>query len=86
MMNATIKLNDAQRKALAAVADECRRQASFGNAAKCHGSPKGVRLDTLDSLRRAGLLERHYSRFGIRGPISGRYSWSLTSATQTEAK
>lgn len=82
-MNATIKLNDAQRKALAAVTSECRRQASFGNPAQCVGSPKGVRTDTLESLRRVGLLEREYSPFGGK---ACRYSWSLASAAQTEAK
>jgi len=79
----TIKLNDAQRKALTAVAIECSRQASFGNPAQCVGSPKGVRIDTLQSLRRIGLLEREYSPFGGK---ACRYSWSLTSAAQTEAK
>lgn len=87
MTTATKKLNDAQRDALAAVAAECRRQTSYGNAARCVGSPKGVLVNTLDSLRRAGLVEREYSRLGGRGPISTRFSWSLTpTATQTEAK
>lgn len=75
-----MKISNAQQKALQAVAEECRRQASYGNPAQCGGSPKGVRIDTLDALRRVGLVEREYSRLGGRCSASHRYSWSLTPA------
>lgn len=61
-MNATIKLNDAQRKALAAFVARCANDGLPGR--ECLGIPKGVRKATVDALVRFGLLTRKWHTVG----------------------